>query len=49
MMGVEYKVILIDSLKYWQEEKGLVLYAWRIMSNHVHLAAAAKSNGLSEY
>ena len=37
----EYKDILIDSIKYCQKEKGLVLYAWCIMSNHVHLAAAA--------
>ena len=44
----EYKDILIDSLKYCQKEKGLVLYAWCIMSNHVHLAAAAKCNDLSD-
>src|SRR5215203_5105062 len=44
----EYKDILIDSIKYCQEEKGLVLYAPCIMSNHVHLAAAAKGNDLSD-
>ena len=44
----EYKGILIDSIKYCQKEKGLVLYAWCIMSNHVHLAAAAKGNNLSD-
>ncbi len=32
-----YKNVLIDSLKYCQENKGLLLYAWCIMSNHVHL------------
>jgi len=37
-----YKDILIDSLKYCQEEKGLILFAWCIMSNHVHLIAKAK-------
>lgn len=32
-----YKDILIDNLKFCQENKGLELYAWCIMSNHVHL------------
>lgn len=36
-----YKDILVDSLRYCQENKGLVLYAWVIMSNHVHLIARA--------
>jgi REP element-mobilizing transposase RayT len=36
-----YKDILIDSLQHCQEKKGLLLYAWVIMSNHVHLIAAA--------
>src|ERR1700761_1113235 len=33
----EYKDILVESLKYCIENKGLQLYAWVIMSNHVHL------------
>src|ERR1700761_4133048 len=33
----EYKDILVDSFKYCIEKKGLRLYAWVIMSNHVHL------------
>jgi len=33
----EYKNILIDSLHYCQREKGLEVYAWCIMTNHVHL------------
>jgi putative transposase len=33
----EYKDILVESLKYCIEHKGLQLYAWVIMSNHVHL------------
>ncbi|TVR17755.1 MAG: transposase [Balneolaceae bacterium] len=32
-----YKQILIDSLIYCQKNKGLVIYAWCIMTNHVHL------------
>ncbi len=37
-----YKDILIDSLQYCQKEKGLILYAWCIMTNHIHIIASAK-------
>lgn len=37
-----YKHIIIDSLKYCQQQKGLELYAWCLMSNHLHLIASAK-------
>ena len=33
----EYRDIVVDSLRYCQKEKGLGIYAWCIMSNHVHL------------
>ena len=33
----EYKDIIIDSLHYCQKEKGMEIYAWCIMSNHIHL------------
>ena len=44
-----YKDIIIDSLAYCQKEQGLIVYAYVIMSNHIHLIAAAKeeSKGLS--
>jgi putative transposase len=32
-----YKDILVDSLTYCQQNKGLILHAWVIMTNHVHL------------
>lgn len=32
-----YKDIIIDSLHYCMEHKGLELYVWCIMTNHVHL------------
>ena len=32
-----YKDILVESLNYCIENKGLIVYAWVIMSNHVHL------------
>jgi putative transposase len=37
-----YRHILIDSLKYCHQYKGLELYAWCLMSNHLHLVAGAK-------
>lgn len=36
----DYKHIIVDSLKYCQKEKGLVLFAWCLMSNHLHLIAS---------
>jgi REP element-mobilizing transposase RayT len=33
----EYKNILLDSLRFCQKYKGLEVYAWCIMTNHVHL------------
>ncbi|MBD0289369.1 MAG: transposase, partial [Flavisolibacter sp.] len=41
----EYRDIVLDSLRYCQREKGLILC---LMSNHVHLVAAAKDANLSE-
>ena len=38
----EYKNIIVDSLKYCQQHKGLNLYAWVIMTNHVHLIISAE-------
>ena len=34
----EYKDIFLDSLRYCQKNKGLEVYAWVLMDNHVHLA-----------
>ena len=41
--------IILDSFKYCQEKKGLILYAYVIMGSHLHLIASAKENssGLS--
>lgn len=37
-----YKEILIESLKYCQKNKGLVIHAYCIMSNHIHLIISRK-------
>ena len=44
----EYKDILIESLKHCQKSRGLVVYSWCVMSNHVHLIISAKNNDTSE-
>jgi len=43
----EYMDIIIDSLKYCRKEKGLMVGAFVVMSNHVHLIVHAKNNNLS--
>lgn len=43
-----YRDILVDSLKYCQEEKGLILYAWCIMPNHVHLIIGTMDKKLQD-
>jgi putative transposase len=39
----EYRNIFIDSVKYCQKEKGLLVGAWCIMTNHIHMAIASRS------
>jgi putative transposase len=46
-----HKMTIIESLRHCQKEKGLEIYAWVLMSNHLHLIAAAandKQNDLSD-
>ena len=38
----DYADIVVDSLKYCQKEKGLLIYGWVIMSNHIHLILSCK-------
>jgi len=44
-----YRDIVIDSLKYCQKNKGLNLFAYVIMSNHMHLLAQSENNDLSGF
>ena len=37
-----YRHIVIESLKYCQKEKGLIIYAWVIMTNHMHRFVGSK-------
>jgi putative transposase len=42
----EYKNIFIESLKYCQENKGLRVQAWVIMTSHVHLIVSTEKDKL---
>lgn len=46
----ETKQIIIDSLKYCVDNKGLILYAYVVMTNHIHIIAKADevTSGLSD-
>jgi len=37
-----YKHIVADSLEFCMQQKGLVIYAWVLMTNHLHLIAEAR-------
>ena len=41
-----YKHIIIDSLNYCQNEKGLRIHAYVLMSNHLHLIASTVDSSL---
>ena len=41
-----FKQIIVESLNHFIEKKGLTVYAWCLMSNHLHLMAQTKE-GLS--
>jgi hypothetical protein len=42
-----YRDIIIDNLKYCQKNKGLVIFAYVIMSNHIHLLVQSLEEILS--
>jgi len=44
----EYKNILIENLKYCQENEKLDIYCYVIMSNHIHLICRRREKDLNE-
>ena len=36
---LNHKMLIVDSLKYCQQEKGLNIYSWCLMPSHLHLIA----------
>ena len=43
-----YIEILLDSLRFCQNQKGLKIYAWVVMTNHIHLIVRSNQNNLSD-
>lgn len=43
-----YKDIIIDSLKYCVSAKGLIVYGYVIMTNHMHIIVRSESGKLSD-
>ncbi len=43
----KYRDIIIENLSYCQKNKGLEIYAWVIMSNHIHLLIRSEKEELS--
>ena len=40
-----YKRIIVESLKYCQAYKGLEIYAWVLMTNHLHMIVSISQDG----
>jgi putative transposase len=43
-----YRDIVLDSIRFCQKDRGLLVHSWCIMSNHLHLVLPAKNHDLSK-
>ncbi len=43
----KYRDIIIENFAFCQQHKGLEIFGWVIMSNHIHLIARCEKEGLS--
>ena len=44
----EYVDILLNSLRYCQKQKGLEIFSWVVMTNHIHLIISTHKDNLSD-
>jgi len=44
----QYRDIVLESIRHCQQERGLLLHSWCIMSNHLHFVLSAKFHDLSD-
>ena len=44
----EYKRLVVDSIKYCQENKDLEVYAWVIMPSHIHMIVGSRGKSFSD-
>lgn len=45
---IEYRNIIIDSLSYCRKQKGLLVYAYCIMTNHIHLIVGTDKDDIQD-
>jgi len=43
-----HKLAIVNSLKYCQQNKGLDIFAWCLMSNHLHMIVRSRGSELLE-
>ena len=43
-----YKHLIVDSINYCIAHKGLKVYCWCLMTNHLHMVASAEEGSLSD-
>lgn len=44
----DYIEILLESVRFCQSNKGLKIYAWVVMSNHIHMIIGSEKENLSD-
>ena len=44
----EYIDILLNSLRFCQKKKGLEIFSWVVMTNHIHLIISTHKDNLSD-
>ena len=44
----DYVEILLNSIRYCQKNKGLMVYAWVVMTNHIHMIISSDKEKLSD-
>jgi REP element-mobilizing transposase RayT len=44
----ELKHVIVDSLRYCQKEKGLIIHAWCLMPSHLHMIVSTRQEKLSD-
>ena len=44
----EYVEILLESIRFCQNKKGLKIYAWDIITNHIHMIVGSDKENLSD-
>ncbi len=42
-----YRDIIVENLEYCRKSKGMILYAYVIMTNHMHVVMQSKNDDLS--